>query len=121
MLRIPVDLQCEFRGREQPRQFNDKDTGDLVEVPARLKFEVETPDGDVQLLVLSHSQLVKVVPIDVLSGLERGDRFRVLGLCVLQDRGSEKDSYFQVTAAFPAHVDGKPVRTSPPATPTAKA
>lgn len=107
MFRIPVDLQCEFRGREQPRTFNDRETGDLVEVPARLKFEVESADGDVQLLVLSQSQLVKVLAPDTLIALARGDRLRVLGLCVLQDRGSEKDSYFQVTAAFLAEVDGK--------------
>jgi hypothetical protein len=117
MLRVPVDLQCEFRGREQPRQFNDKDTGDLVEVPARLKFEVETPDGDVQLLILSQNQLIKVLPSDVLAGLSRGDRVRVLGLCVLQDRGSEKDSYFQVTAAFLSELDGKAASAGPKATP----
>jgi hypothetical protein len=107
MLRIPVDLQGEYRGRESPRQFNDRETGDAVEVPARIKIEVESADGDVQLLVLSERQLNKVLPPDVLGGLSRGDRLRILGVCVLQDRGSDKDSYFQVSAAFLVDPDGK--------------
>lgn len=99
MLRIPVDLVAEYRGREAPRSFNNRETGDLVEVPARLKLEVETHDGDVQLLVLSVSQLGKAMLVDELDLLQRGDSLRLVGLVVLQDRGSERDSYFQVTMA----------------------
>jgi hypothetical protein len=108
--RIPVGMDVEYRGLEAPRQFTARDSGEEVNVPARIKFEYETDDGDVVLMPVSASQLDKVSPPFNYSELKRGDRVHLSGYVLLQERGSDRDSYLQITAVEPL---GLPQRSSP--------
>ncbi|HEV7943275.1 MAG TPA: hypothetical protein VGP17_10800 [Solirubrobacteraceae bacterium] len=96
-IRIPVDIAAEFRGLAVAGQFRSKETGELVDIPPKYKFEVELGGGDdVEMLVLSQSALEKARADFPLGSLRRGDRIRVVGAVVLQDRGSDRDSYLSV-------------------------
>ncbi len=96
MQRIPFSLQAEYRGTEPARQFRAPDTGDNVTIPPKLRFEYEGEDGALELLSVSQSQLDKVPGADGLIGsLQRGDQVILVGRAVIQDRGSDRDSYVQ--------------------------
>lgn len=97
--RWPLSLIAEYRGVEAASQYTDRETGDVRDIPAKLKFEVETSDGDVQMLVVSASQLEKARPTIVVEELQRGHRLQLSGFAVIQDRGSDRASYVQITSA----------------------
>jgi hypothetical protein len=94
--RIPVEVEAEYRGIAAASEFVARDTGETVQVPPKLKFEYDTFDGDVEMLVVSGSQFDKVQGAPDYQSLKRGDRMTLLGLVVLQDRGSDRDSYFKL-------------------------
>jgi hypothetical protein len=97
-IRVPVDITAEFRGLSAAGQFKSRETGELVEIPPKFKFEVEVGLGDdVDLLVLSQSVLDKARSDFPIATLRRGEHVRLLGMVVLQDRGSDRDSYLSVT------------------------
>lgn len=103
-LRLPIHADVEYRGVQAASTFTRKDTGEIVNVPAKLKFEYESPDGDVALIPVSGSQLDKCSPPIDYNTFERGDAFELIGLVVLADRGSDRDSFFTVTSLVPATV-----------------
>jgi hypothetical protein len=96
MQRLPFVLRAEYRGTEPARQFKAQDTGDNVTIPPKLRFEYEAEDGSLELLAVSRSQLDKVPGVDdVIGSLQRGDQVVLSGRAVIQDRGSDRDSYVQ--------------------------
>lgn len=102
MQRIPFDLAAEYVGRVPAREFARD--GQVIPVPPRLKFLADVDEHDVSLLEISGTALDRVVPPFDHSALQRGDRVRLRGVCVIQERGSDKDSYVQVTSALRAKV-----------------
>ena len=96
--KLPVDFEAEYRGVAPESSFVRRDTGERVEVPPKLKFEFEKFDGDVELVTVSGSQFDKAHGAPDHKTLKRGDRLRLVGTAVLQDRGSDRDSYFRVDA-----------------------
>lgn len=94
--RIPVVVEAEYRGIAAASEFVARDTGEKVQVPPKLKFEYDTFDGDVEMLVVSGAQFDKVQGAPDYKALHRGDRMTLVGLVVLQDRGSDRDSYFRL-------------------------
>lgn len=94
--KLPVVVEVEYRGIAAASEFVARDTGETIQVPPKLKFEYDTFDGDVEMLVVSGSQFDKVQGAPDYKTLKRGDRMVLLGLVVLQDRGSDRDSYFKL-------------------------
>jgi hypothetical protein len=94
--RIPVLVEVEYRGVAAASEFVARDTGEKIQVPPKLKFEYDTFDGDVEMLVVSGSQFDKIQGAPDYSSLQRGQRLTLIGLVVLQDRGSDRDSYFKL-------------------------
>lgn len=96
--RIPVRLVAEFRGLTPPSQFTARDTAQVVQVPAKYKFEVALDaSDDVELLVLSETALERASDWP-LASLRRGDRVQIDGHVALQDRGSDRDSFLHVAS-----------------------
>ncbi len=94
--RLPVEVEAEYRGVAAASEFLARDTGERVQVPPKLKFEYDTFDGDVEMLSVSAAQFDKVQGAPDYQTLKRGDRLVLVGLVVLQDRGSDRDSYFKL-------------------------
>lgn len=101
--KLPVAVLAEYRGIQAASEFVAKDTGEKINVPPKLKFEYDTFDGDVEMLVVSGSQFDRVQDAPDYKGLKRGQRLTLVGLVVLQDRGSDRDSYFKLE-----RVEGPP-------------
>lgn len=99
MDRLPVDVTVEYRGVKPPSEFTRRDTGQVFPVPAKLKFEHRTANGDVMLIEVSGSQLDKVDPPLDYDALKVGERVHLSGEAVIQDRGSDKDSFVMWDAA----------------------
>lgn len=99
MLRLPFSLEAEYRGVEPASRFTRKDTGEVVDVPAKLRFEYEDTTGALELISVSQSQIDKAQGGQELVSIKRGQLVRLEGLVVLQDRGSDRDSYMQVRVA----------------------
>lgn len=96
-IRVPVDIAAEYRGLSAAGQFKSRETGELLDIPPKFKFEVEVGLGDdVDLLVLSQTVLDKAQSDFPIGILRRGERVRLVGTIVLQDRDSDRDSYFRV-------------------------
>lgn len=100
MLRIPVDLTVEYLGTKDASRFT-RPTGEVVEVPQRVTFMYLADDGEVTLVPVSGAQLDKCQPPFDHASLSKGDTVRLHGLVVLQDRGSDRDSYFSVQRVDP--------------------
>lgn len=116
-LRIPVDFLAEFRGTAPAGQFRARESGELVDIPPKFKFEIEVGDGDdVDLLTLSQSVLDKATADFPIASLRRGERVRIRGSVLLQDRGSDRDSYVSVHSI--ARV-AETTKTSPAKVPVA--
>jgi hypothetical protein len=94
--KLPVAVEAEYRGVAAASEFVARDTGETIQVPPKLKFEYDTFDGDVEMLVVSGSQFDKTQGAPDFNTLKRGDRMVLLGLVILQDRGSDRDSYFKL-------------------------
>jgi hypothetical protein len=95
--RLPVQFVAEFRGLSPASEFKSRESGERVDIPPKLKFEVEVGQGDdVELIVLSQTALDRAKAEFPIGSLRRGDRLQLSGVVVLQDRGSDRDSYFSV-------------------------
>lgn len=94
--RLPLDLTAEYRGQRPAGSFVKRETGEVIETAARLKFEHTSADGDVELVEIGTSQLDKI-PAPVPEQIKRGDIVRIQGFAVIQDRGSDKDSFVTFT------------------------
>lgn len=99
--KLPVIVPVEYRGFQAASQFVAKDTGETINVPPKLKFEYDTFDGDVEMLVVSGSQFDRVQGAPDYSALTRGQRMTLVGFVVLQDRGNDRDSYFKLERVEP--------------------
>jgi hypothetical protein len=95
--RIPFSLEGEFVGLRPASEFVRD--GKTIPSPAQVRFLVDQDDGDVQLLTVSASALDRVQPPFDYGRLSRGDRVRLRGAAVIQDRGSDRDSFFVVDSA----------------------
>jgi uncharacterized protein YaiE (UPF0345 family) len=105
--KLPVVVSAEYRGVQAASEFVAKDTGEKINVPPKLKFEYDTFDGDVEMLVVSGSQFDRVQGAPDYKTLKRGQRLTLVGLVVLQDRGSERDSYFKLERVEDASTHSK--------------
>lgn len=100
-LRLPVDFVAEYRGVKPAGQFTRRDTGEVVDIPAKLKFEITYPDGDVDLAEVSAASLEKIQGLDP-TKFDRGQVMHLRGEVMIQDRGSDRASYFTVHSIAPA-------------------
>ena len=100
-MRLPIELRAEYRGVAPASQFVARDTGETIDVRPRLKFEYEDESGDVALIPIGANQLDKCEPPVDYEGFVKGDEFVLRGHVVLQDRGSDRDSYFALQSVEP--------------------
>lgn len=101
-MRIPVALNVEFRGVKPQREYTVRETGELKTAQAVLKFEQELDNGDVEMIEVAASTFDRMSPPIDYSRFERGGRYRLDGVAVLQDRGSDYDSYLSIASCVPA-------------------
>jgi len=95
-LRLPIALEVEFRGVKPPREYTNRETGERKLASAVLKFEHERKDGDVELIEVAASTFDRMTPAIDYARFQRGQRFSLCGTAVIQDRGSDFDSYLAV-------------------------
>jgi len=94
MQRIPFAFAAEFRGvTKQAGQFTRRDTGQVVDAPARLQFEHRDEDGTLVPVEFSASAFDKITPPVDWAVFAPGDRMKLSGVCVLADKNSDRDSY----------------------------
>lgn len=111
-LRLPIQLAAEYRGQRAPGTFTRRDTGEIVNFPAALKFEYEDEGGDVVIVPISASQLDKCSPPFDHEQLKKGDQLVLSGHVVLQDRGSDKDSYFAISSVVYAAAEAPKLKAA---------
>lgn len=97
-MRLPVSLEVEFRGVKPQRDYVIRETGEKRTAAAVLKFEFDKPDGDVGVIEVTGSTLDRMSPAVDYSKFKKGDRFMLDAEAVIQDRGSDWDSYVSVLA-----------------------
>ncbi len=97
MARIPVAFQATFVGQRPGGTFKNPQ-GEQIPYPPKLKFLHQGQDGDADLVEISGNQLEKVEPPVRLADLTVGEVFAIQGVAVIQERGSDRDSYVQITA-----------------------
>lgn len=100
-MRLPVSLEVEYRGVKPQREYTLRETGEVRTASAVLKFEAELPDGDIALIEVAGTTLDRLRPAVDYKSFMRGQRFMLSGTAVIQDRGSDYDSYFAVTSCEP--------------------
>lgn len=111
-MRLPVSLEVEFRGIKPQRDYTIRDTGERRTAAPVLKFECDKPDGDVEVIEVTGSAFDRMVPAVDFSKFKKGDRFTLTGVAVIQDRGSDWDSYLGVESCRPAGPSQKSVSAS---------
>lgn len=80
MARFPFEFVGDFRGKAAGGDFVN-DSGEKVEFSDGLKFEVDLPDGDVELVQIRQSKIDQVASASFDSGsLVKGDRIRFVGV-----------------------------------------
>jgi hypothetical protein len=100
-LRLPIALDAEFRGVKPPREYTIRETGERKLASAVLKFELERENGDVELIEVAGSTFDRMTPAVDYGSFQRGQRFALRGTAVIQDRGSDYDSYLAVESCEP--------------------
>lgn len=110
-LRLPVEFVAEYRGQRPAGSFVDRGTGEHVSYGPALKFEYETADGDIEIVPVRATELDKCEPPFDHAQLKKGDQLSLSGFVVLQDRGSERDSYFSLVSVRYRADDGKALKT----------
>jgi hypothetical protein len=109
-LRLPIEFAAEYRGQAPGGEFTRDDTGERVAFSPALKFEYEDENGDVVLIPIRAAQLDKCEPPFDHEVLQKGDELVLRGFVVLQDRGSDRDSYFAIrSVAYAAEAPLKAV------------
>lgn len=111
-LRLPIEFTAEYRGQQPAGEFVRKDTGEVVSFPPKLKFEYETDDGDVTIVPIGATQLDKCEPAFDHAALKKGQVLRLSGFAILQDRGSDRDSYFAIQSVAYADNEVKPLKVA---------
>lgn len=112
MARLTVGLDCEYRGVQPGGEFEDRqEPGKMISYGPKLKFESESPDGDVSLIALRGSDLDKCVPPFDHTQLVKGDRLRMTVLIVVGERDGDR-SYFQPLSVEYADASVKPVKVA---------
>ncbi len=106
MQRLPVDVVCEYRGARAASEFVRE--GRTIAVPPRLTFEHVWPDGEPTYIEIGSGQIDANTALDW-SSLKPGDRVRVAGEAILQERGSDRDSYFRLRLAELVKAAAAPV------------
>jgi hypothetical protein len=104
--RVPVALSVEFRGTKPAREYTVRKTGEVRTASAVLKFEHERENGDVDLIEVAASTFDRMSPSVDCAKFKRGERFRLSGTAVIQDRGSDYDSYLAVESCEPEKRPG---------------
>lgn len=107
-MRLPVSLDVEYRGVKPSRDYTIRETGERRTAAPVLKFECEKPDGDIEVIEVAGSTLDRMVPSVDYSKFRKGERYTLTGVAVIQDRGSDWDSYFGVESCRPAGSAAKP-------------
>lgn len=103
-MRLPVSLEVEFRGVKPQRDYVIRETGEKRTAAPVLKFECDKPDGDVEVVEVTGSSFDKMSPSVDYSTFRKGDRFTLTGVAVIQDRGSDWDSYLGVESCRPVRA-----------------
>jgi hypothetical protein len=98
MARVPFALTGEYRGVKPAGEWKTPE-GEMRPFDAQLRFEVELPDGDIEVLGLRREELDKVAKFDV-EKMAKGDRVELQGVvsfgvgkngpyCILDVMGAE--------------------------------
>jgi hypothetical protein len=95
--RIPIAFTATYVGQRPGGTFKNS-AGEEIPYPPKLKFLHQGEDGDASLVEISGNQIDKVTPPFNWADLEGGEVCRIAGVAVIQERGSERDSYVQITA-----------------------
>lgn len=95
--RLPVNVHAEYRGSKPAGQFTARDTGEVIAIPEKLRFEFDNGEGP-DLLEVSLSALDKVKPAFDASVLKKGDTVHILGVAVIPEKGSPQGGFFSITA-----------------------
>lgn len=103
-MRLPVSLEVEFRGVKPQRDYVIRETGEKRTAAPVLKFECDKPDGDVEVVEVTGSSFDRMSPAVDYSKFRKGDRFTLTGVAVIQDRGSDWDSYLGVESCRPVRA-----------------
>lgn len=72
MSRIPFGFRAEYRGVAEGREYTHRGTGEVRTAQTRYKFEVELPDGDVEIVSVGGQSFDQVAGFDV-KALKKGD------------------------------------------------
>jgi hypothetical protein len=95
MVRIPVEVEANFRGlARKPGEFVNQ-AGELVTYEAQLNFEVDV-DGLTSSVPVRVQDLDNASPPIDYKALQKNDMVTLGGHVALADKGSGKDSYFVV-------------------------
>jgi hypothetical protein len=78
VVRIPFNFVGDYRGHSAGGEFVNND-GERIEYSDGLKFEVDLPDGDVDLVVVRANKLAEVAAFN-LSTLSKGQRVAMVGV-----------------------------------------
>jgi hypothetical protein len=78
MARFPFDFVGEYRGHSAAGEFTNDD-GEKIGFAEGLKFEVDLPDGDVELVVVRVNKLDAVAEFDA-TKLVKGERIHFVGV-----------------------------------------
>ena len=79
-MRFPTEFVGDYRGHSAAGEFRDPDDPErVIEYGQGLKFEVDLPDGDVELVVIRINNLDPVAKFDA-SKLVKGERVRIAGV-----------------------------------------
>jgi len=99
MPRVPFGFKAEYRGVKPSGEFLD-DGGERVEYGPKLKFEIELPDGDVEVVGISAKSLDKVCEFDC-AKLAKGEVLWMEGVVAYGDgyAGIKPMSVRKMTAA----------------------
>lgn len=89
----PIAALAEFRGMKDASTFTDRSSGEVIPVPARAQFEMEGEGGAISVVPVSVRDLDKCVPPFDAGSLKKGAMVELRGRVVLQDRGSQRDSF----------------------------
>jgi hypothetical protein len=94
---FPVDFVAEYVGAKAAYTFKGRD-GTMVEAPAKVQLLRFSEEGAAVMHELSAGVFDRTSPPIDYASLKRGDKLQVVGRAVIQDRSSDKDSYFAADA-----------------------
>ena len=97
MQRMPFRNDVEFRGvTRQASEFKARDTGQMVNAPARLQFEHRDDAGTLTTIDLGASSFDRLTPPVDWASFAIGQKMVLAGVCVMPEKGSDKDPYISL-------------------------